>query len=289
MLINRYKSGRPLPEKIYKELEFLARFVYLWIVNGFRVNTLLFYPDLPSKRAVIVKLAKKLKYNLTNHPGIPFRLAINWENTTYRNRFSFLENISQTRKVLNLKCTDISKEYVDRLSVEIFGYGTFVDPKSFSGKCVQKSNVNAKHDGKVIQCPIDNPEAGYIYQKVIDNKENEQFVKDIRVPVINGNIPFVYLKYRPVDDRFSNTNSHASLEKKETCLTREERGKILVFAEKIGLDYGELDVLRDNKNGKIYIVDVNNTPWGPPNHLPPEDHQKAIEELAALFAKEFLK
>lgn len=32
----------------------------------------------------------------------------------------------------------------------------------------------------------------------------------------------------------------------------------------MGLDYGELDVLRDTEDGKLYVADVNNTPWDPP-------------------------
>jgi hypothetical protein len=288
MIINRYKPTRPLPEKIYKELEYIIRYVFLWFVNGFRVKTMLFYPDLPSKRAVIVKLAKKLRFNLTNNPRCIHNLVMNWENTTYRTSFTVLENISKKEKVLNLNCTDISKEKVDELSVEIFGYGTFINPTTFNGKCVQKSNINAKHDGRVINCPVEKAEEGYIYQKVLDNKVDENFVRDIRVPLINGVIPFVYLKYRPVSDRFSNTNSHASLEKKENYLSEDEQAKIITFAEKVGLDYGELDVLRDNEDKKIYIVDVNNTPWGPPNHLPESDRQEALEKLAGLFEKEFI-
>lgn len=32
----------------------------------------------------------------------------------------------------------------------------------------------------------------------------------------------------------------------------------------MGLDYGELDILRNNLDGRIYVVDVNKTLWGPP-------------------------
>jgi hypothetical protein len=33
----------------------------------------------------------------------------------------------------------------------------------------------------------------------------------------------------------------------------------------MGLDYGELDVLRDADDGRLYVVDVNTTPFGPVN------------------------
>jgi len=59
------------------------------------------------------------------------------------------------------------------------------------------------------------------------------------------------------------------------------------FCREIGLDYGELDVLRDRKDGQIYIVDANNTPAGPPNGLTEESRQTAIRLMAACFVKEF--
>lgn len=39
---------------------------------------------------------------------------------------------------------------------------------------------------------------------------------------------------------------------------------LLRLCRALGLDYGELDVLRDVEDGKLYVVDVNNTPWAPP-------------------------
>jgi len=54
------------------------------------------------------------------------------------------------------------------------------------------------------------------------------------------------------------------------------------------LDYGELDVLRDNDNGKIYIVDVSNTPWGPPNNISNKEGKIALIKLADTFRKGFL-
>ena len=38
--------------------------------------------------------------------------------------------------------------------------------------------------------------------------------------------------------------------------------KILAVCREMGLDYGELDVLRDREDGRLYILDVNDTPSG---------------------------
>jgi len=71
-------------------------------------------------------------------------------------------------------------------------------------------------------------------------------------------------------------------------LKPDEVERLLQFCEAIGLDYGELAVLRDNGDGRIYVVDVNNTPDGPPNDLPDADAEVALQRMADAFTEEFL-
>jgi hypothetical protein len=120
---------------------------------------------------------------------------------------------------------------------------------------------------------------------LIDNITDDGFACDIRLPVILGQIPLAYLKYRPKETRFSNVNSHAKLISPLDALSAEELAKCITFARSIGLDYGELDVLRDRTDGRIYIVDANNTPYGPPNHLPGPEHYEALSIFEQAFAK----
>jgi len=55
------------------------------------------------------------------------------------------------------------------------------------------------------------------------------------------------------------------------------------FCSRIGLDYGELDVLRNKDDGKIYIVDVNYTPWGPPAKLSDDENRIALIRMSEVF------
>jgi hypothetical protein len=113
-------------------------------------------------------------------------------------------------------------------------------------------------------------------------------VQDIRVPLIGSNVPFVYLKYRPVADRFSNANTRAELAAVGDMLHGDEPGRLMRVAELLGVDYGEMDCVRDRTSGKLYVVDVNTTPWGPPNHLPETQVDRAIELLAEAFEAQLL-
>jgi hypothetical protein len=46
-------------------------------------------------------------------------------------------------------------------------------------------------------------------------------------------------------------------------------------------------VLRDNHSKLIYIIDVNKTPYGPPNGLSSEETKKAVDLLTKSFVKAF--
>jgi hypothetical protein len=50
----------------------------------------------------------------------------------------------------------------------------------------------------------------------------------------------------------------------------------------MGLDYAELDVLRDHRDGRLFVVDANPTPWWQ-NGLRPRERQAAISRLGAAF------
>jgi hypothetical protein len=47
----------------------------------------------------------------------------------------------------------------------------------------------------------------------------------------------------------------------------------------------ELDVLRDADDGRIYVVDTNPTPWGPPEKLDKSSQKEAIERMADRLKK----
>ena len=57
-----------------------------------------------------------------------------------------------------------------------------------------------------------------------------------------------------------------------------------LLTKKMSVDYGELDVLRD-KDGRIYVVDVNNTPAGPPKKLPNQACRIALKRMSKSFAQ----
>lgn len=192
-------------------------------------------------------------------------------------------------RIINDTAFDCAKSNVAACHERVFGYSAAVDPLTHSGPCVAKADSkNGAHDGRVIHCPIPARQPDVVYQTVIDNRVNERFVEDIRVPFIDGEIPFVYLKYRPVQTRFGNDNAYAMVTSPCQVLSENELALIVRFCREILLEFGELDILRDRTSGRIFIVDVNNCAFGPPNHMPPDEKHLAVSLLAQAFYRRYL-
>lgn len=188
------------------------------------------------------------------------------------------------RPAFNIGCHDIRKSVVSRIFEEVFGYTLMIDPHTHKGLAVEKSELNGKHDGRIVSCPIAAPRHDRVYQRLVDNTFNGREFIDIRTPVVGGKAPFVYLKRRMRDLRFSNDNHRVDLAPVDAMLSKEELAKIADFTRAIGLDFGGLDVLRDREDGRIYIVDANKTDMGPPSALSAQDKLKAMRGIADAFA-----
>lgn len=282
-VVNRGRV-RPAMRVLSCKWQFCKRYV----ANGCRVKTILTLPHKPEPDSVLYKICHRLGVQMADMGGIKADLAIHWEDRTVRQREATLDRLSVTQPVLNSRCLDISKRRVEVVHQVVFGYGLAVNPREFTGQCVKKSNENALHDGKIIQGPVAQVEEQCVYQRVVNNSRDGKFVEDIRVPVFGKTIPFCYRKIRPIGWRFSNQNNSAELCEVSEVLSAQEVDLVLRFCHEMGLDYGEVDVLRDVDDGKIHIIDVNNTPFGPPNHLGENDVRQALNKLSAAFQSEFL-
>lgn len=186
--------------------------------------------------------------------------------------------------VINAQCTDVRKCTVNAAFEAVFGYSVGVDPTRHCGPMVVKSNENGTHDGRVVEGPMA-PEAvsgDVAYQKVVNNRVGRQ-VMDYRVPVHGSMIPLVYRKYRPDTHRFRSFSTHTALERPEAVFSRDERTGILQVADRLGMDFGEMDVLRDASDGRVYVVDANPTPWGPPRGLDLDGRKAALARLKPSF------
>jgi hypothetical protein len=122
-----------------------------------------------------------------------------------------------------------------------------------------------------------------VYQRVIDNRDEQDRYFDYRAVYIQGEIVLVYRKFKHPLHRF--TNETVSVDLLNTIPFSEiECTAIASMASGLGIDYAELDALRDRSSGRLFVVDVNPTPWGPPAQLATEFQNEAVKRMAQAFS-----
>jgi len=232
----------------------------------------------PEPNASIAYVMRRLGASVSFEPSHDAALNVAWDTGTW---FSTSAARRLQPNTLNGECLDISKSKVDRVWSDVAGYSIAVDPLTTSGQFVTKPDENGRRGGHVVTGPLTKRQKGTVYQKLVDTRVGDR-VLQIRPVVLNGQIVLVYEKWRPFPQYFK--GPELTIPKTAAdFFTPEEATLLLRFAEQMGLDYGELDVVRDAADGRIYVVDANRTPVRPKG-LPDESVDAAFEPQAEAFA-----
>lgn len=263
---------------------FLAQAWRTWRrITGHKRPTIAFYPDKPRPWyfiwPVVHASGAKLSSDVSQ-ADIVFQFD---DATLTRN------NAPPTKPgatLVNFNCDDVSKSRVAEAFAKVSGYDLKVDPRVYAGPMVEKSELNAAHDGRIIEGPME-PLPGKTYQRLIDNEIEGGLVEDLRCCIVGGEPAIAFRKRRPLARRFLNENAQVELDTPRNCYTADEIRVITDFAQEIGLDWGGIDVLRDRETGKIFIVDANKTDMGPPIALKLGFKLQATRKMARAFAAKF--
>ena len=280
---NDYPERMPFLERVGKEMRFRKAVRQSARQHG-EPQFVLVHPDWPSKRASIMAYADALGWAVTNRKDTPARFK-----GAVRIQLAFDDRTEKRQAqpgMWNGHCLDISKSTLDRHHRAVFGYGLAVDPTAHTGPMLEKSEGNAVHDGREIQGPLDPSQVrpGKVYQRILDNRTEQGLYEDLRAVVIDGKLPVVYRKRKSQDVRYTNETAEVDLAKSpESVLSDAEIAQILAISVKMCADFAELDVLRDRQDGRIYCVDLNPTPYGPPAGLPEQERSRALDQIRGLF------
>ena len=273
---NDYPERMPMLERIGKEWRFRKAVEASKQAHG-QPQFVLVHPDWPSKRASIMAYVDALKWVVTNRSEIPAQF-----NGTTVLRLAFDDRTEKRQAqpgFWNGHCLDISKSTLDRHQHDVFGYGVNVDPMTHEGPMLEKSEGNAVHDGREIEGPLsqDYLQSGKVYQRIIDNRTESGLFEDLRVVVIRGEVLVVYRKRKSGEVRYTNETAEVDLaDSPKTVFSETEMDQIVSLSVKMRAEFAELDVLRDRQDGRIYCVDLNPTPYGPPAGLKESDRAVAL-------------
>ncbi|CAN5546208.1 hypothetical protein BH10PSE6_BH10PSE6_04650 [soil metagenome] len=187
------------------------------------------------------------------------------------------------RHVLNDTHFDSGKRNVQSVFAAAAGYESRIDPKYYQGFIVSKSDTNGHHDGTIHRAPMAEFDSVKVFERLFDNSVGDDLVYDIRLPFVLGTPALAYLKFRSRGRRFQNTTLCVKVAAPGEILSDQEIAVCQRFCQSIGMEYGEIDVLRDGGDGRIYIIDANNTPAGPPKGLSIADRRLAMRLIATTF------
>jgi hypothetical protein len=265
-------------------LPYKGRFLLALLRNRFRTKTVILYPHLPTRRHVLWKLCHVLGWRMTSNLHAKADMIVHFRDETTKQPDNRLEALAAQRRVINIGCTDIMKSRVEAAFVRAFGYGSFIDPRNHAGYGVKKSELNGQHNYEVTPFPVD-PEPGFVYQKLLYPVQQGGLYHEHRIPVFGSNIPLAVLKLRSVGDRFASAAVGAVPVAKYDAITPDEEQRLLAACRDIGLDYGELDVMRDSADGRLYLLDMNDTPSGIYVRWSRETYNTLLSEFSAALEK----
>ncbi|MEL6245392.1 MAG: hypothetical protein AAFY43_11100 [Pseudomonadota bacterium] len=286
------KTGHRVPANLS-----LAHDVFTWLsfytlaqgwrswrwITGHKRPSIAFYPDKPRPWYFIWPVMHVAGARLIDDPA-EADIVFQFDDTTQTANTP--PSIRGSATMVNFACDDVSKTRVAEAFAKVAGYDLSVDPRTHDGPMVEKSEMNAAHDGRIIEGPMD-PIPGKTYQRLIDNEIERGLVEDLRCCIVGGKVTLSFRKRRPLASRFLNENAEVLLDQPRNCYAPEEITLIEAFAAEIGLDWGGIDVLRDRTSGKVFIVDANKTDMGPPIALKLGDKLKATRWMARAFAEAF--
>jgi len=183
---------------------------------------------------------------------------------------------------LNRRCSDIAKSTVDMLWAKAAGYSIVVDPTCWRGQMVIKPEANAVRGGRIVAGPLPVAQAGVAYERLVDSRAGAR-IHSTRAFVARGEVILAYDRWRPYPHWFRGPEETTPVAAHE-AYSADERATLVRFAQLIGLDFGEIDVIRDNESGLIYGVDANRTPVRP-RSLPHEYDDAVFGPLSEAFAQ----
>ena len=161
---------------------------------------------------------------------------------------------------INGECLDTSKSHVDAVWAEVSGYSIAVDPLTYAGPMVFKSEYNGAHDGRLVRGPVEKRE-GWVTQRFIDTRHDGRS-HGSRAVIIGSQMP-IALDFWRSDRHILHGPAHCMAKRPEEIYAPAEQQMLMSFAGRLGMDLGELDVVRDNELGLIYVIDANRTSFRP--------------------------
>jgi hypothetical protein len=187
---------------------------------------------------------------------------------------------------INGRCRDISKRHVEQVFDAVFGYPLAIDPLTYQGVCLRKSNRNYVKNVTLLECPLPLGELNeeYAYQRLVDSRVPGLGIVSLSTYVVGGQVASVFKAIHPdwiSTGTFVDALLDISVVAPASVFSPQELALIAGFCHAMGLDYGKLDIQRDVHDQRLYILDANNSPGSDSRNPGPK--RVRADQLAQAF------
>ncbi len=182
---------------------------------------------------------------------------------------------------INGRMISSSKFTVSDCQEKAFGYGYKLDPRTYHGIALAKWHWHSRQH-RLIQCPSDGEKETF-FSELLEGPE-------ARIAVFGKELVCTFTRRErdrdgvPNERRVDGSSRH-DIPWQDVC-SKTEREKLLAFCQLIGMDYGEMDVIRHTKDGRFCVVDCNPGPSPALAYsFTPEDYARIVPREADMFGK----
>ena len=265
--------------------------------NGERIQTnillmkLLAYPNLVGCGTKLWHICQDLNIEITQDFN-NFDRAIYWN---VKEASVPDKKIMSIPNVINIRCTNVFKDFVDQAWHKASGYTIKINPQTFKYKYVKKSkfqyrsHIGVKHDGEIFEGKKQQIDKHYVYQRYIDTENNYGRHFTIRVPIFKRHIPCLVLKSSK--DPFREVRCRITIipeDQIRNYISKQELLWLWNFCEIMGADFAEIDMVRHIRTGLIYAIDVNNISGDGVYGKLSEENRKMVRKMFAESFKRLL-
>jgi hypothetical protein len=262
----------------------------------------LLVPGPTDAQAAVVQVVRRLRGEVVHtdsapEPTGPFDLCLGWFDSNHartpgetrrpaRANAAVLQALGTVDARLFWNCSpmiDVGKRRLGAAFERAFGRALAVDPVQHRGFAFEKSDENATHDGRVVECPCD-PVQGMVYQRLVVPAEPVGDQHQWRIVIMGGLATLAIEWILAPELRFTNQTRTRRPHAVRAVCSDAEIEAIERLALELHLEYAELDLLRDEQGG-AWIVDANPTPHLNESAFTGDDYERTLDAYAAAFAR----
>ncbi|MBV9270425.1 MAG: glycosyltransferase [Candidatus Eremiobacteraeota bacterium] len=184
---------------------------------------------------------------------------------------------------VNRSCAIKSRAEIDAAFRKIFGYGLFVDPRTYTG-AIYRRPVRGADEPRLFHGPLLRAEDGFVYQPAFSYSTLRGML-EWHAFVVGRRIVAVHRFFKTTQD--GEPHSAAEYSSPYLAFSDDEAAKLEAFCEQIGLDFGVVEISRDENDQRLYVRECDLNPPAITRAISEPERRHLVQTIASAYATNF--